>query len=114
MIIAGQLKWRITVQNPTEKEDSLNFVGIEWETIQLDIRANKTRVSGAESNVQSGQVYQSIWRFRVRFFRGVHHQSRIIENGIVYEVIDVENVDNRNRELIITCKEQSRDGISGI
>ena len=114
MIIAGSLKWKITIQKPTEKKDALNFVGTEWQTLYKNRRAQKIRVNALETEQRSGEVYTTVWRYRLRYLRGLTNQCRVVENGLIYEIIDHENVGGRNRETIITCKELSRSGNTGL
>lgn len=111
---AGLLRSTITIQAPTETETELGERGIEWKNLYSNIRCEKKRLSGKEKNESSGLVTEVSYQFRLRYMPNINNQCRIVSGGDIYNIVDVDNVKDRNRELIIQTQKVGRGSVTGL
>jgi len=105
---AGQKRKRITIESKTRTDDGsggATFVWAEhhrpWAEIH-DVESDSASVGGAI-------VGDSVKRFEIRYVAGVTTSMEVVYSGSRYNIIGIRNVDERNRELWLICREK-RDG----
>ena len=85
---AGKLRSVITIQGKTQTE-SPEYGGTEttWANLHTGIRAQKLPLSGKE--VFAAKAAQSVAhvKFRFRYLSDVTATMRIVESGVVYEIV---------------------------
>jgi len=102
---AGKLRHEVTIQ---QRNDSVNSIGesvASWATYALTY-ADVVNLSGNEL-VQAQQVNSFInSRVRVRFDSGIRADMRILYKSRHYNIIFVNDIDERDEEMILLCKRQ--------
>lgn len=103
----GKLKHRLTIQNKTTDQDAeLNTVEIwhDWKTVwtapilPTSREFYSYRLATVNIEVTEG--------FKVRYIQGVTAHQRVLFKGKTLEIIgDPINIDEANKELILSCKE---------
>jgi len=111
---AGLMKSFITVQAQSESEGRLGSKGVEWVNLYKQIRARKKRKTGGERDLPSGTVTAVTWEFHLRYMPNINNRCRIVQNGTVFNIIDVINVQEKNRALILEGIEVGRQQLSGL
>lgn len=104
---AGQLNKRVTIQEPAEgSADAYNMPAITWPDVAV-VWAEITPVVGLES--VRGMVLQAetTHLVRIRYRAGVTHEMRFEwGNRHLYIWTPPLNVKERNKELLMQCKEE--------
>lgn len=95
-IRAGTLSRPITIQQ--------NVNG-KWVAFAKGVRADVKPGAGAETAVQLGPTNTLTSEVRIRYRPGVLAKMRVLLRGRSLEIISVVNVDEDDRELVLTCRE---------
>jgi|GEM_PF-3669587 len=112
-INAGDLTEKITIKSPPDlsnpaNRNSYNDVIGEWPTFAVR-KASMTKLSGGESEAAKQIQAVSTYEFKLRYLAGVNTKQKIVVGeGASERTLDIVNVDNvkqRNRELVITATE---------
>ncbi len=111
MMNPGKMRARIEIQEPPEFTQT-QALG-PWVTL-YKVRAQKKQLRSSEDSAQSGEIGKTIYQFKIRFQKNVTMECRIVQDGNIYDIVGVENVNERNRELILDCVYRSRINVSGI
>ena len=102
---AGKLFQEVTIQ---QRNDSVNSIGesvASWATYAATY-AEVVNLSGAEL-IQAQQVNSFVnSRVRVRVDSGIRADMRILFKSRHYNIIFVNEVDERDEEMILLCKRQ--------
>jgi len=102
---AGKLRHEITIQQRNQTVNSIGESVASWATYALTY-ANVLNLSGAEL-IQAQQVNSFInSRVRVRFDSGIRANMRILYKSRHYNIIFINDVDERDEEMILLCKRQ--------
>ncbi len=108
---AGAMRQRISLQKKTASRGAMGGEVISWVT-QTTTWADARPLSGAES--VSAEQYQSSTtvEFRIRYDSAAvpKPEWRVLWGPNTYEIIAVINVDGRNRELRLQCREGLASG----
>lgn len=107
MYRTGHLRSRVTFETATVAPNSVgdpvksySTVGVEW--ARVESLAGRERFA---SMVQQGQAeYRVVARYRSDL-AVLGHEDRLTHGGKRYDIRWVENVDERNKELIFYCTE---------
>lgn len=103
---AGKLRHYVTIQ--TYAETSAGSRGEKqggWQDALATVPAEIVTLTGRELELARQIIAQASVRIRLRYHVGVTTKSRIVWNGRVFNVVHVNNVDQRNRELVCLCSE---------
>ena len=99
----GTLRNKIEIQNKTITQDSeLNAIEtwVTWKTLSAQPMP-KTGKEYYKLNTVNSDITEA---FKIRYIADVTPQQRVKFKSKYFEIIDVINVDERDREIIITCK----------
>ena len=99
----GRMRERVTVQQATERRNSLGETTLEWATYA----ARWASVQGVSSReaLELGQVDISVThRVRMRYVDGMTHNMRLLWRGRVLEIVSLLEYDNRS-EHVAVCEE---------
>ncbi len=107
----GKMRARIEIQSPPT-HGQFEAPG-PWTTV-YKVRAEKKYVRSSEENQSSGQFEKTIYQFKIRFRKNISFDNRVIEGGEVFDIVGIENVNERNRELILDCVHIGRLGTRGL
>lgn len=101
---AGRLRHEITIQEPTATQNAVGEETLSWSDYAT-VRASVEPMSGREY-WNSKQVQSEITHeIRIRYYPGVTSEMRVSWGNRVFEIESVINVNERNREMILMCKE---------
>lgn len=96
---AGRLRDTIYIQTPTETTSG-GITTATWAVTET-LRAETDPIRGAEMFAAS-QVQDTATKiFKVRYTDGITQKARIVFGEHAYNIIDVKDVSNRHRELLI-------------
>ena len=99
----GRMRERVTVQQATERRNSLGETTLEWATYATRW-ASVQGVSSREA-LELGQVDVSVThRVRMRYVDGMTHNMRLSWRGRVLEIVSLLEYDNRS-EHVAVCEE---------
>jgi SPP1 family predicted phage head-tail adaptor len=104
-IEAGKLRSEVTIQALIGTQDSTGQETQTW-NIVATIRASIEPLTGREV-VTAQQVYGSVnVKIRARYYPGITPKMRATCGTHVYDIQDVINVAERNREMLLMCIER--------
>lgn len=114
---AGRYRHVITVQRKVENQSTSGAVSNVWQDFRPGVRANVKPLRGNQYfAAQQLQSQQSVI-IETRYLEGYRTGQRIVfmVEGFpqYYEIIDIINKENRNRELEFMCKLHESDGLHG-
>lgn len=104
---AGQLgRHRIDIQQPVEgTADAAGEIPITWSAYASSVPVEITPQGGREF-VQAAQVQAEMTHLlRIRYLAGVTSAMRVMFGTRKLYILAVTNVDERNRETLLSCKE---------
>lgn len=89
-----------------ESAETQNAVGATttWSTFAT-VWAAISPLSGAEYYTAMQSLSETTHRVTTRYIAGVNTHMRIVSGDREFNIVAIINVDNRNRELDIMCKE---------
>ena len=105
---AGELRHRVTIQAVT---DGLGTAGGPTETwadvatVWAAVESVLNRVAATEYMEAQQVEAQALTRIRIRYRAGVTPKHRVLWGTRVYNILAVNNVDERNIELHLMCRE---------
>jgi SPP1 family predicted phage head-tail adaptor len=103
MIDAGKLRERVTIQQATERRNSLGETTLEWATF-AERWASVEGVTAREA-LGLGQLEVSIThRVRLRYVTGLTQQMRLQWRGRTLEIVSLLEHNNRSEQELI-CQE---------
>jgi SPP1 family predicted phage head-tail adaptor len=99
----GKLRERVTIQQATERRNSLGETTLEWATF-AERWASVEGVSSREA-LELGQADVSVThKVRLRYVDGMTHNMRLFWRGRVLEIVSLLEYANRS-EHVATCQE---------
>lgn len=100
---AGRLRFVAELQNPSSTGSQYS-TSVGYSTVDSKVRVDVQPLSGTEMRgvqQQGGSVSAEIF---MRYHPLVTSASRLVVNGVTYEVAAPVNLNNRNRGLRLQCK----------
>ncbi len=102
----GSRRKYITIQSPVQISDGKGGFTSTYESIATDIKAKITTLRSDESIVAMATQGYQIHNINIRYRTGIHSKCRILMDGRYFAIIGSPiNVNMKNRELDIKCKE---------
>ena len=102
---AGERRTKIAIQQKTIAHDTYNTKIETWVTWAL-VNAKKITTGGKEFyaaqrlNAETSAVYE------VPYNRVINSQMRIKDGNQIYEILSVNDVDGKHKDLLISCKSE--------
>jgi SPP1 family predicted phage head-tail adaptor len=100
----GKLRHRITIEQVTETQDIDGSVIETWTTFAT-AQASIEPVSGREYFAAQSTQAEVTHRIRLRYLSGVTPKMRVNYNSRIFDILSVININERNRELQLMCRE---------
>jgi SPP1 family predicted phage head-tail adaptor len=100
----GKLRHRITIEETTETQDADGSVIENWSafaTVQSSIEPISGREYFAAQTTQADMTH----RINLRYVAGVKPKMRVKFGSRIFDILSVINVNERNRELQLMCRE---------
>jgi SPP1 family predicted phage head-tail adaptor len=106
---AGRLRHRVTIQQQTITPDGMGGGNETWSnvaTVWADVTTSQGNIGMNMEAVVSDQTRTvNMFRVRIRYRSGIGTNMRLLHRGRVLEVLSIANIDERNREMILLCRE---------
>ena len=104
MVSAGSLKRKLTIEYKTQLADAYGSLVDTWGT-HATWWASINPITGREY-VSDGKVNSEVTtRIRGRYLNGVSPIMRVKYGTRIYSIVAVINIEERNREIELLCKE---------
>jgi SPP1 family predicted phage head-tail adaptor len=105
----GEMRKRIEIKDKgTPTRDAAGAEVITWTTLYT-VWAKVVPYSAREM-MQSGREFaERFTRFAIRYRSGIYPTQRVEFDSRTYEITSVINVDERNEEILLICKEEIDD-----
>lgn len=108
-LTAGDLRHVITIQNNIRSNDEEGIPGDGWNDY-MDCYAAVVPLGGREAFIAQATEGKNPYLFRIRYNSKVNETMRIIYAGRKFRINNVNDVNERHRELQITCIEEIKNG----
>ena len=105
---AGELRHQITIQTPTEAQDSLGAVISTWSTFAT-VRASVEPLQGREYLALQQVQSEAGVKIRIRYLPGLNAKMRVLWTSKIYEIENILEIESRRREIHLMCRE-NQDG----
>jgi len=105
-VIAGRLRHRVEIQNPTATPDAQGGQTLAYATVERAWAAIEP--VGARDRWATAQM--QVWvthNVTLRYTPTVTMASRLLHGARVLNIVQLTNVDERNRELRLLCAEEA-------
>jgi len=78
-----------------------------WGTLRnyKDVRAEITPISGDERGLYGQLNADALYRIKFRYLEGISPKNRIISGSRVFNILNIRNIAEMNRELVCLVKE---------
>jgi SPP1 family predicted phage head-tail adaptor len=100
----GKLRHRITIEQAAENQEPDGSV-IEMWSIYATAQASIEPVSGREYFVAQSTQADLNHRISLRYVPGITPKMRVNYGSRIFDILSVINVNERNRELQLMCRE---------
>ncbi len=101
----GKLRRVVSIQAPTLTQTGTGNPQASWTTFAATVFARIEEASGKEQ-IQAGQLNpQRPLTIYIRYLAGVTAAMRVLYGTRTFEITSVLNVNERNREMELTCLE---------
>jgi len=101
---AGRLRHVVELQENQPTKNSLNETIDNWVTVAT-LRAAISTLNGREIMAANAVGAQSTHKIEVRYHPSITAEKRVLFGTRTFDINNVNNVDERNREMILTCQE---------
>lgn len=102
--IAGRLRERITIQQPTKTRDASGTPIDTWSDFAAELPAESISVGGGET-LRGRQVHAEASRvFVTRYREGITVRMRVVWHGLVWGIVSVGDPYGDRVQIRIDCK----------
>lgn len=100
MIISGQMREQVTIQEPVEQQNPLGETSLTWSDVAT-VSASVVGVSARDyfAAQQAGVIVTH--RIRIRFYPGLNHQHRLLWRDRVLEISSVLERETRSMHEVL-------------
>ncbi len=103
---AGKLRHRVMIEVPVETQGPDGSVIRTWEPFAT-VWASIEPLAGKEYFAAEREQSDISHRIRMRFIGGITPRMRVSFESRIFEIESALNVSERNRELILMCRESA-------
>lgn len=108
---AGTLRHIVSIQaRATTQESTYGSQDVDWSDVYSNVPVAITPLSGREREIALAIYPDSQFEIDMRYLPGITAALRVLYGTRIFEILGINNVDERNRELILTCKEGTTQG----
>jgi|DEB0MinimDraft_4_1074332.scaffolds.fasta_scaffold00561_8 SPP1 family predicted phage head-tail adaptor len=102
---SGRLRHVVTIEKKTESADTgYGEKSIVWAKF-AKIRANLRPISGKELFISQQHHTESKMIADIRYMPGITNEMRLVYGGLHYNIVEVRNIDQRNRHIKLFLSE---------
>jgi SPP1 family predicted phage head-tail adaptor len=100
----GNLRHRITIEQAAVAQDTDGAVLESWSTYAM-VQASIEPISGREYFAAQSTQADVTHRIIVRYRSGITPKMRVNHGSRIFDILSVININERNRELHLMCRE---------
>jgi SPP1 family predicted phage head-tail adaptor len=100
---SGKLRHQLVIQQKSVTRDNYGGEVVTWASF-AEVWGEKRPLRGREYVALQAAQSEIQTRFVVRYVAGVTPQMRILDGSDVHEIVEVIDVNGRNRELELMCR----------
>lgn len=102
---AGKRDKRISIQKNTQTKGTSGGIKDSWSNFLTGVSASIRNKSGNERRATShgGEVSEERVEFELDYRPGITGAMRVVYNGAYYNIRHVNNINEGNRTLLLTC-----------
>lgn len=106
---SGTLRKRITIQRRSQSVDEYGGQSGAWQ--DLATVWGSFEPTGGKEDAQSGQV-RAVATFKIglRYFAGLTAADRLVYNGRIFDIVNINDIEELHREFDITAREGQNNG----
>lgn len=105
---AGALRHRVEIVDPTLAQDTFGGTRLSQFTPFAVVWASVESLTGRELEAAQQVVAQVTHRITMRWMRGIRAAQNVTFDGRFFQIMDVQNPDERRHVLILLCMERER------
>lgn len=106
---AGPLRKRVTIQKRVQSLDDFGNQSNTW-TYVCELWASVVPMGGAEVLAGGAIRARSLFTVTTRYFPGIEPKMRLIYEGQIFDIMNINDTDQRHRELVMSCSAGLNDG----
>lgn len=106
---AGRLRHRIALYAPSLAQDGYGQATPSY-ALSATVWGAVEPASGSEKWVGDQISAEVVTRIRIRYRTGLDTTFRAVHDGITYNILEIRNVNTRDRELWLICGSGMNDG----
>lgn len=99
-MIAGKLRERITIQRSSPTVDTGWGTSTSWSDVAA-VSASVIPADASEPFTDKGVVTRAAFTVSIRYRSDVTSKDRLVWRGRTLDIVGIDNVGSRNRELVI-------------
>lgn len=107
---SGKLRDIITIQSRTTAKDSFGQPIVTWADFAASIYAKITSVAIREEEAAQSLRNPQRFEIEIRYVAGIDATMRVKFGTRIFNILGVDNLDMRCREMLLTCEEGLSDG----
>ena len=100
---SGTLRNLITIQEPTKVKSDSGAMVTTWSTFKQVWGGIRT-LRGYEKQSAESSWSGADSKINIRYIPGLLSTMRISFNDVIYSIFDINDIDERHREVIFTCQ----------
>lgn len=108
-MIGGRLRHRVIIEQPDDSRSASGAIVKGW--VEFASRWASIQPIRARETFQSKEFISEVThQVKVRYLEGLTNKMRLVFGTRTFDILEVLNVDERNRELVLSCKEGLSQG----
>jgi len=100
---SGTLRNFITIQEPVKVKSGSGAMVTTWATFK-QVWAGIRTIRGYEKESAESSWSGADSKIKIRYVAGLASTMRILYNNVIYSILDIDDIDERHREVIFTCQ----------
>jgi SPP1 family predicted phage head-tail adaptor len=108
----GELRHIVNIESPSAQPQSASgaWSNQPWTVFAAGLRARIEPTGGSEKYGAGAMIAQSTHIVNLRYYPGIVPKMRVNFQGRFFDILNVNNIDERNRELQLSCREGRSHG----
>lgn len=107
----GRLRRQITIEQPPATQDATGARYGEWTAFAANVGAEIVPMGGKEAAGAESFQAQAAYRITIRYLAGLDTTMRVNWGGRLFDVVNVNDIEERNRVMELTCVEGRSHGV---
>jgi SPP1 family predicted phage head-tail adaptor len=111
----GELRHVVNIEAPSSppsgtQSPSGAWSNQPWTIFAQGLRARIEPTGGSERSGAGAMIAQATHTVNLRYYPGIMAKMRVHFQGRFFDILNVNNIDERNRELELSCREGRSHG----